>query len=163
MAEYVYPFIKGNVFVLNSMYDSWQTQCVLTAVPVPAGSSANGLCGQAAGWGACAGDPTKCSGDQIQHGYLPFGYYFTESLAFVNKAKSSAAGNGGFITSCHTHCEAQGGGFDTFMIGNTTMLAAVTNWMAANAAGSGGAPAADHTFVDCYYTVTGAHVCNAHC
>jgi STAM-binding protein len=113
MAEYVYPFIESSVFVLNSKYDSWQTQCILTAMPVPEGSAQNGNCGSAPGWSACASDPTKCTGQQILHGYLPFGEYFTTSLSFVNAAKSSAPGNGAFIVSCHTHCEAQGGGFDS--------------------------------------------------
>ena len=113
MAEYVYPFIKANVFILNSKYDSWQTKCILTATPVPVGSEANGVCGSAPGWGDCSGDPTKCTGEQILHGYLPFGNYFTTSVSFVNAAKSSAPGSGAFIVSCHTHCEAQGGGIDS--------------------------------------------------
>lgn len=75
MAEYVYPFITANIFILNSMYDSWQTGCILTSIPVPEGSAANGLCGQAPGWSGCSRDPTTCTPDQIQHGYLPFGWY----------------------------------------------------------------------------------------
>ncbi len=145
MAEYVYPFIQANVFILNSKCasccrrqpqlpsrappvsppptpfplacaradDSWQTQCILTSTPVPAGSEKNGDCGSAPGWGACAGDPTKCTGDMILHGYLPFGDYFERSVSFVNAAKSAAPGNGAFINSCHSHCEGQGGGFDS--------------------------------------------------
>ena len=135
----------------------------MTATPVPAGSSANGICGSAPGWGACASDPTKCTPQQILHGYQPFGSYLVNSVTFVNSAKSSAAGSGYFLNSCHTHCEAQGGGFDTFAIGGTTMNAAVTAWMAANA--NPAAPAASKAFslLDCEYTTTGNHVCNPTC
>ena len=147
MAEYVYPFIQENVFILNSKCallaprgwrcccvcarsasgpplltaspffapllgaraadDSWQTQCILTATPVPVGSEQNGACGTAPGWGECAGRPSNCSSDQILHGYLPFGEAFETSVSIVNAAKSSAPGNGAFIVSCHQHCEAQ--------------------------------------------------------
>lgn len=33
MAQYTYPFVKTPMFILNSVYDSWQTGCVLTAEP----------------------------------------------------------------------------------------------------------------------------------
>jgi hypothetical protein len=42
------------------------------------------------------------------------------------------------------------------------MMQAVTDWMQANS-GATPAPAAAHSFFDCSYTVTGSHVCNAHC
>ena len=113
MAEYVYPFIQANLFILNSKYDSWQTGCILTATPAPAGSQANGVCGSAPGWHACASDPTACTPDQILHGYLPFGDYMERSITFVNAAKSTAPGSGVFLNSCHLHCEAQGGVFDS--------------------------------------------------
>jgi len=100
MAEYVYPFITSNIFVLNSRYDSWQTECILTSTPVPAGSTTNGLCGSAPGWSACASDPTKCNFEQMVHGYIPFGSYFTTSLTFVNAEKFNSPGNGAFIVSC---------------------------------------------------------------
>jgi len=95
------------------------------------------------------------------HGYIPFGQYFVTSITTVNKAKFAANGNGAFIVSCHTHCEAQGGGFDTFKIGQTSMMQAVSDWMTANS--NAPAPAADHSFVDCFYSATGTHVCNPTC
>jgi hypothetical protein len=99
----------------------------------------------------------------IQHGYLPFSEYMTTSIQFVNAAKSKAPGNGGFLTSCHTHCEAQGSGFDTFRIGNATMFSQVTAWMAANSNPSTPAPSSSFWSVDCFYTTTGNHVCNPSC
>ncbi len=162
MAEYVYPFISANVYVLQSHADRWQIPCILTAMPVTSPSQ-NGNCGSAPGWEACAMDPMNCTSDMIQHGYLPFSKYMTTSLQFVNAAKSTAPGNGGFLNSCFTHCEAQFGGFDTFKIGNTTMFSGVTQWMAANANPSSPAPSSSFWSVDCFYTTTGKHVCNPTC
>ena len=45
-------------------------RCVWTSLPVPAGSSQNGICGAAAGWQSCQGNPsTGCSAAQV--GSLP--------------------------------------------------------------------------------------------
>lgn len=86
------------------------------------------------------------------------------SITQINANKSGAPGNGAFLTSCHTHCEAQGGGFDTFQVNGVSMMQAVSTWMAANANPSAPpAPSAAHTLVDCFYTVEGKHVCNSHC
>ena len=70
--------------------------------------------------------------------------YFQNSVTLINAAKSAAPGSGAFITSCHTHCEAQGGGFDSFQIAGTSMMEAVASWMVANKASP--APSAAHTY-----------------
>lgn len=143
MAQYVYPFIKSNVFVLNSKFDSWQTGCVLTPEPVT-NPAANGNCSATPGWHACAGSIAACTADQITDVVNPFGGVMQQSFLQVNKDKALAAGNGGFVNSCHTHCEAQGGGFDTYKIGDTTMVAAYTAWHTSNIATGGQAPAAQN-------------------
>lgn len=104
MAEYVYPFIRSPIFVLNSMFDSWQTGCIMTSEPVNplVNKFANGNCSAAPGWRACAGDPANCTPAQIVQAYLPFGAEMVTSFTATNAAKSQAAGSGGFLTSCHT-------------------------------------------------------------
>jgi len=138
MAEYVYPYIRAPVFALNSFYDSWQTGCIMTAEPVSVPHSlANGNCSAAPGWRACAGNPASCTPAQISTGYIPFGAEMISSFTVDNAAKSGAPGSGGFLTSCHTHCEAQGGGFDTFAIDGSSMRAAAAAWITANQASAG--------------------------
>jgi hypothetical protein len=41
------------------------------------------------------------------------------------------------------------------------MVQAVTQWMQANSGAP--APASEHTYIDCSYTVTGDHLCNPAC
>ena len=41
-AEYTYPHVDTPIFIQNSMYDSWQTGCILAAEPVNVDSSQNG-------------------------------------------------------------------------------------------------------------------------
>lgn len=165
MAEHVYPFIKANLFILNSAYDSWQTGCIMTAEPValPNNTRANGNCSAAPGWNACARNPASCTADQITGAYLPFGAYLDTTIA--STPKSSTPGNGGFLTSCHTHCEGQGSAFTTFSIGGVKMGDAVRAWLASNAAAPGGAaPSADNWHVDCAYLPgTATHQCNPSC
>ena len=163
MAEYVYPFIKANVFVLNSKFDSWQTGCIMTSEPVTSNPFANGNCSAAPGWNACARGIAACTDAQIAGVVNPFGDYMQQSFLNTNKAKSLADGNGGFVNSCHTHCEAQGGGFDTYKIGDKTMVAAYTAWHNANIATGGKAPAAASWSFDCDYAAGGTHQCNPTC
>ena len=77
----------------------------------------------------------------------------------------SANGNGGFLTSCHTHCEAQGSDFTKFAIDGVTMGDAVRAWLASNAAAAGGAaPSAPNWHSDCAYDpATSSHQCNPTC
>jgi len=151
MAEYVYPFIKANVFALNSKFDSWQTGCIMTAEPVTSNPYANGNCSAAPGWAACAKAIASCTADQIEQVVNPFGDYMQSSFLSANTAKSLSAGQGGFISSCHTHCEAQGGAFDTFTVGGKTMVQAYTAWHLANIATGGKAPAAQNWYFDADY------------
>jgi len=141
MAQYVYPFIQSNVFVLNSKFDSWQTACIMTSEPV-VDHSKNGNCSAAAGWGQCAGKIASCSQTQITDVVNPYGDYLQQSFLNANKAKSLAPGNGGFVHSCHTHCEAQSDDFVTFKIGTSTMRDAFAAWYTANINSGGKAPAA---------------------
>lgn len=164
MAEYVYPFITVPIFVLNSFYDSWQTGCIMTAEPVVSNPRANGNCSAAPGYATCARDlATGCTPQQINDVVDPYGEYMLNSLSVVNAAKSQAPGSGGFLTSCHTHCEAQGSYFDAFAVDGTTMGDAARTWLTAVQAGGAAAPAAQWT-IDCTLPVaTSPHRCNPTC
>jgi hypothetical protein len=160
MAEYVYPFIRPPVFVLNSFYDSWQTGCILTSEPVAKGAFNNGNCSAVPGWQSCAKNPGTCSQDQIVNGYVPFGAELIDSLSKTNIAKYMAPGSGGFLTSCHTHCEAQSDScFKTFAIDGTTYQQAATNWIQSNQASGG--KSKPQWLTDCEYTTN--KPCNPTC
>ena len=74
---------------------------------------------------------------------------------------STAAGNGAFIHSCHTHCEAQTDPlWNTFAVGGVTIQQAVSRGWAAD----GSEPAAKHSYSPCQYkTGVGKHECNPTC
>ncbi len=156
MAPHVLPYITAPLFGLNSHYDSWQTGCVLTPLAVSPNSTANGNCSAVPGWTACGRNPAACTPDQI-----PQYNRFRNALVSAYTATATAVkpGNGVFLTSCHTHCEAQDDpAWLKFAIGGTTMRDAFTAWM-----GATGEPAAVHTHVDCTYSTTAPFACNPTC
>lgn len=162
MAEYVFPFIRPPIFVLNSFYDSWQTGCIMTSEPVVNGSFANGNCSAVPGWQACAKNPASCTPDQIASGYVAFGNEMVTSLSQTNAAKYAAPGSGGFLTSCHTHCEAQSSScFTNFAIGGKTMMKAASAWIQSNQASGG--KSAPQWLTDCSYSTTAPYQCNPTC
>ena len=64
--------------------------------------------------------------------------------------------NGGFVVSCHTHCEAQNDGpWTTFAINGVVMRDAVAAWMEATA------PASPLWYTDCAYK--GGSAANRQC
>jgi hypothetical protein len=159
MAEYTYQHITSRIFALNSFEDSWQSGCILTAEPVAAANNThvNGNCSAAPGWASCAGNPEACTAAQMPQ-LITFSAEFTQKMN--GTATAGAPGNGGFIVSCHTHCEAQSDGAWTgFQIGGVTMRDAVAAWMDADPS----APAADNTHYDCTYNSASPHNCNPSC
>ena len=85
------------------MYDSWQSNCILTAEPVTEDRpGTNGNCSAAANWNACSHDPEHCDTNQIDQ-YNEFGGYLVDRVRAGIKPES----DGAFLVSCHTHCEAQ--------------------------------------------------------
>lgn len=70
--------------------------------------------------------------------------------------------NGGFLVSCHTHCEAQTTGYwSQVTVNGVLMRDAVAAWWADVAAGSA---TGNHWNVDCQYNANGSpHACNPTC
>lgn len=81
--------------------------------------------------------------------------------AFSTTGTANKPGNGAFLTSCHTHCEAQSdGAWTSFSIGGVTMGQAFEAWMASPATD----PAAAHTYTDCTLNAgTSPRACNPSC
>ena len=165
LAQYVYPFVRAPLFVLQSFADAWQSSCVSTAAPVAAPRSlANGNCSGMPDfwhtWYRCTANPANCTPAQVAALYVPFGAQMVASLTATNAAKARAPGSGGFVTSCHTHCEALNF-FDAFTVGGVTMRDAVTAWLAANQASGGTSEPLWH--VDVPYTSTPPYAQNPSC
>eukprot|EP00947_MAST-08B_sp_MAST-8B-sp1_P002126 g2126.t1 len=163
MAEHAYAHTESAIFPLNSALDSWQTVCIFTSELV-AGfpnqtSFANGDCGSAATWGPCAQNPESCDATQIKamNTYIQD---FDHTMASGTHAKK---GNGAFIHSCHTHCEAlSDASWNGFQVNGVSMQAAVSRWWKSG----GDDPAATHSFTPCLYkdgTSDKPRMCNPTC
>ena len=161
-AEEVYPLVETPMFLLQSVYDSWQTRCILSAMPVdPAHGDVSYNCSAAPGWANCSLNVSACSDAQVLGSVVPYGRALAASVFVMGVNKSQAPGSGGYLDSCHTHVEAGGSGFSTIAIGGVTMQQAFATWLADNIAAKGQAPAAKQWTSDCQYS--GARMCNPTC
>ena len=161
-AEEVYPLVKTPMFLLQSVYDSWQTRCILASMPVdPSRADESYNCSAAPGWSSCSLNISACTDAQVAGAVVPYGRAVAASVFVLSVNKSQAPGSGGFLDSCHTHVEAGSSGFSTIAIGGVTMQQAFSAWLADNVAAKGQAPAAKHWTADCQYS--GAGMCNPTC
>lgn len=154
MAPHVLPYIQSPIFVLNSMYDSWQSGCILSAEPVVNDKpGTNGNCSAAEGWAACSYSPEHCNAQQIGD-YNEFG----QSLEQLVKGALKKT-DGAWLTSCHTHCEAQdSNAYTKFKIQGVSMSDAVGKWWADDN------PSGFVIYRDCSYNVDKhPHMCNPTC
>jgi len=147
-AEFTYPHIESPIFILNSALDSWQMGCIYTA-DYPYGypkqtAIGNGNCTAVAGWKACALSPEQCSDGQVEK----LNDYISDFDATLRGSSTfSKAGNGAFVVSCHTHCEAQSDSFwKTFAVNGVTMQEAFSAWWK-----SEDEPAEKHSYSPCFY------------
>ena len=164
-AQFAYAYTREHSFPINSALDSWQTQCILAAA-LPEGfpeqiGTENGNCSSTynSTWSACANDPEKCTSPQMRtmNDYIKS---FEADFKSRSAPASSKKGNGAFLHSCHTHCEAQSDAFTKITIGGTSMRDAVGMWWNAD-----GEPASKHTYLPCYYHLDASthHQCNPSC
>jgi hypothetical protein len=161
-AQFVYPRVSTPTFLLQSVYDSWQTRCILSSMPVdPSQGRDSYNCSAAPGWGQCALNVSDCTAAQVLDSIVPFGAALASSVLSLSANKSTAPGSGGFLDSCHMHVESDGGAWNSVSIGGVSMEAAFAAWLADNIAAKGRAPAAKHWRKDCEYT--GARMCNPTC
>lgn len=161
-AEMAYAHIQAPIFPLNSALDSWSAPCIFTSelpenFPHQA-AVGNGVCGAADGWSSCAGDWTKCDSLQMakMNGFI---VDFNTMLAGVQTLRR--LGNGAFIHSCYTHCEAQSNyGWTHFEVNGVTMQKAFSQWWNSKVT----VPAKDNTHSHgCTYGTNPVASCNPSC
>jgi STAM-binding protein len=136
MAQWAYNFSAAPFFVVNGAVDCWQTSCILlgklaAGFPDQVGS-ANGNCSAFGDvWDRCAGytgNPNACNARELVavNGYLDG---FVSRLTAL--APFARRGNGAFVHSCHTHCEANADAmFLGIKVGGTSIQRAIAAWWA---------------------------------
>ena len=96
------------VFLVQSVFDLWQTSCILAAAPSPV---FQGGCSEAAGWRGCIpwGQPIKasqtfkgvCTSDQLER----MNAFQQSNLALLAQSPAlRRPGYGGFFHGCNDHC-----------------------------------------------------------
>jgi hypothetical protein len=156
-AQETYRTISANMFLINSFYDSWQTDCVLTSETPPVTSTTNGFCGYAPGWKNCSSNPEQCTDAQM----IQLNAFGQQTVSLLNATpKTLNDGEGGFIHSCHTHCEAQYDQYwNTITVNGVSLQSAVSLWWHSTSD-----PAKDHWYFDCFYNAkTKPRACNPTC
>lgn len=161
-AQLAYAFTDAPIFPLNSALDSWQTGCIYTSELAPGfphqNSTDNGVCKAVPGYQACVDNLEKCTSGQM----ADMNRYIEDFNSIMQGSGTfHKSGNGAFIHSCSTHCEAQqDGAWTNFKAGGISMQKAFSKWW--NADGLEAASA--HTYGDClYHTATSPHRCNPSC
>eukprot|EP00747_Dinoflagellata_sp_TGD_P219245 gnl/TRDRNA2_/TRDRNA2_91395_c0_seq1.p1 gnl/TRDRNA2_/TRDRNA2_91395_c0~~gnl/TRDRNA2_/TRDRNA2_91395_c0_seq1.p1 ORF type:complete len:456 (+),score=34.85 gnl/TRDRNA2_/TRDRNA2_91395_c0_seq1:61-1428(+) len=159
-AEHSYTYIQAPIFPFNSALDSWQTGCIYTAEFVPGfpmqNVTSNGICSAAPGWKACATNPEKCDAAQM----ATMNRYLSDFQTVMRgKGTYRKHGNGAFVHSCHTHCEALGDAWNTIAVNGVTIQQAFSKWWHSKPE-----PASSHTYASClYHEDRWPHQCNPTC
>ena len=153
-AQNNYAVTKVPTFVENSALDMWQMWCIYGSAPI-AGfpnptSGMNGNCSapisdsNGDAWNPCVSNPENCTSSQMG----TMNKYIDDFVAALKATKTFASpGNGGFIHSCHSHCDGISGGWPNFKIDNTSMGAVARAWWDSDGTDS----AAKHTKLPCRY------------
>ena len=182
-SEGVTPYVQSPVFLVQSIYDAYQSQCIFAGKAVADDSPANGNCSTFEDWQGCLGanydfntklqiastnfayfNPQNCTTSQIDT--LTTSWADQISSRIDQLSTFSAAGNGKFLHSCHTHCGAQldgnfvgNPGVDVFQkvsVNGVTMQQAILAWWSADITAS----ALSHTYTPCsWFQVEGSPVC----
>ncbi|KAI3692355.1 hypothetical protein L6452_32169 [Arctium lappa] len=90
--QFVVPYIKTPIFILNSAYDTWQVYYILSSNEAdPQGNFTK-----------CKMDLNECSTSQLQR-FKDFRSDFLDSVSTIGNGSS----NGMFINTCYTHCQSE--------------------------------------------------------
>jgi hypothetical protein len=137
-----YAYTTTPIFPLNSAVDAWQMGNIFNAP------------------GACVGSASpqfaNCSSVELSK---LIGYEHDFLRDMTNTPTFTRPGNGGFVESCHEHCAAQGGSWNTIVQQGVTMQQAVTTWWEA----PDGANAQDHWHLPCTLNSKAPGQCNPSC
>jgi hypothetical protein len=171
-AEYVFPLSTVPTFVFNSKTDFWQVTCILNLMPLLSYSNAtfndviNGNCSSVPGF-ECINwrGYDSCSAKQIMPALAYQSAFLERVFAVPNFFRQ---GNGAYITSCYTHCEAQdSSAYTTVSVRNTTMSEALGRWWSAlgdrTSIAIGELAGEDHVYVDCQWQDRQPYRCNPTC
>ena len=161
-AQHAYAHTKSDTFPLNSALDSWQTGCIYTSELVNGFPNQqvinNGNCSAATGWKECSSNPENCNTKQM----ITMNQYMKDFQSIISDTETYVRnGNGAFIHSCHTHCEAQSSEYNTFKINGISIQMAISSWWNSD----GTDPASKHTYTPCEYNTEKdkPHMCNPTC
>ena len=126
MAYASYEYTQSRIFPLQSHTDWWQSGCVFTAGPIPANSTENGLCFQGAVAG-CAWSLEACTQEQAQ---LTLQWASRNRDDIVLSPTAQRPGNGGFVNSCHSHCQESSDVWSSIEVGGVPLWRAFDAWLA---------------------------------
>jgi len=151
--QYSMAHMESPLFVSNSKYDGWSTQCILGAEPIAVHPAADGNCSAVPGWSQCEYQK-KCTKEQWDH-ISEWGDSFNDIVS--SDTKMNEKGNGLFEYSCHKHSsEMRFEGWNTVVVNGTLMRDAIGKWYF-----STDEPASKHTYKDCRNN--GDYCCNPTC
>lgn len=159
-AEMAYAYTQAPIFPFNSALDSWQIPCIYTSELDPGfpkqHDTRNGLCSSSTGWANCSKNPEACDANQMQ---VMNKYIQDFQSTMEGKETYKKLGNGAFIHSCYTHCEALGDQWNTIAVDGFTIQQAFSKWWHSEPEVSSA-----HSYSSClYHTSTSPHECNPTC
>jgi hypothetical protein len=157
-AQWTWPHVQTPIMPMNSLYDSWSLQCILTATLAPE------QCAAAPGWGPCfQKSPAGCTADQV-HDVKLFGN--TMLSLFASAPTFAAPSNGVFLDSCIGHCESDNsdidgpqrlGAWSGMSIRGIDATTAIGNWYFERV------PPGQSLHIDCLLNDDAPYACNPTC
>ena len=158
-AEHSFAYTKVRTFVLNSSMDSYSRDCILTAMPVlQQDYDVNGNCSAVYGYEHCGMNLNYCPVSKFQP-FVNYQKLFLNTI-LTNPAFTNATGNGGFLTSCITHCEGKKDNtWRTLRIGNVTLGEAAVDWYLSPS----DTPSMRKVYQDCILSMRDLDECNPTC
>eukprot|EP01060_Flectonema_neradi_P011738 TRINITY_DN18743_c0_g2_i2.p1 TRINITY_DN18743_c0_g2~~TRINITY_DN18743_c0_g2_i2.p1 ORF type:complete len:219 (+),score=33.33 TRINITY_DN18743_c0_g2_i2:698-1354(+) len=163
-AQHSYQFTRYPVMVLNSALDAWQTSCIFAA-EYPVGfpnqtGFENGNCSAVPTYQKCSKNPESCTADQmtVMNQYITD---FENILTVEANQTYNKPGNGAFIHSCHTHCEAlHNRSWPVITVNDMTIRLATIKWWESPIT----TPASENQYTPCHYNPNGSpKKCNPTC
>jgi len=155
LAPEIYNSLDSPVFILNSVYDLYQTQCILTEIFVGINNTVHD-CSAIPGWFNCTQQMDLCTPEQIS----VLSSYKDDMLAQMNSSSRwRKQGNGAFLYSCYSHkAMTYPGNWNFITRDNTTMQQAVTRWWL-----SENESATLHSYLPCTFHPHKPYNCNPTC
>lgn len=154
-APEIYKTLETSIFILNSVYDLYQTQCILTEEFVSLDNTVH-ACSAIPGWYNCTQEMNFCTPSQIEI----LTEYKNDILYQMQESSNwNKSGNGAFLFSCYSHkAMTYPGNWHIISVDGVSMQEAVTLWR-----NSQDNPAEDHIYLPCTYNQSKPYNCNPTC